>query len=154
MGFRWRYCYWFVNLFYFTSVLPNILVYASYAWLGREVQISPLATVLSSIMLFAFATWVSTKGAAWVARVTSIGSSLVLVMAFAFVALSLGDWIGGVTPATPVTVSAMTPTFSWAFMGAMAWILFAGGAESVGVFLNDGSGGAAPLSAPSCLPAC
>jgi amino acid transporter len=147
MGDKWAfigaYCYWFVNLFYFTSVLPNILVYASYAWLGHEVQLSPMLAVLMSILLFAFATWVSTKGAAWVGRVTSIGSSLVLAMAFGFVALSLADWIGGVQPAAPITVAAMTPTFSWAFMGAMAWILFAaGGAESVGVFLNDVRGGA------------
>lgn len=147
MGDKWAfvgaYCYWFVNLFYFTSVLPNILVYASYAWLGYEVQLTPMLTVLLSIMLFAFATWVSTKGAAWVGRVTSVGSSLVLLMAFGFVALSLMDWIGGVQPATPVSVATMTPTFNWAFMGAMAWILFAaGGAESVGVFLNDVRGGA------------
>ncbi|OEZ99947.1 amino acid permease [Duganella sp. HH101] len=147
MGDKWAfvgaYCYWFVNLFYFTSVLPNILVYSSYAWLGYEYQFSSLTTVVLSILLFAFATWVSTKGAAWVGRVTSIGSSLVLVMAFGFVGLSLADWIGGVAPATPVTAAAMTPVFSWSFMGAMAWILFAaGGAESVGVFLNDVRGGA------------
>lgn len=147
MGDKWAfigaYCYWFVNLFYFTSVLPNILVYSSYAWLGYEVQFSPMVTVLLSIMLFAFATWVSTKGAAWVGRVTSIGSTLVLAMAFGFVALSLADWFGGVQPASPVTAASMTPAFSWAFMGAMAWILFAaGGAESVGVFLNDVRGGA------------
>lgn len=147
LGDKWAfvgaYCYWFVNLFYFTSVLPNILVYSSYAWLGYEVQFSPLLAVLLSILLFAFATWVSTKGAAWVGRVTSIGSSLVLVMAFGFVALSAFDWIGGAVPATPVTAAAMAPAFSWSFMGAMAWILFAaGGAESVGVFLNDVRGGA------------
>jgi amino acid transporter len=147
LGDKWAfvgaYCYWFVNLFYFTSVLPNILVYSSYAWLGYEVQFSPLVAVLLSILLFAFATWVSTKGATWVGRVTSIGSSLVLVMAFGFVALSALDWIGGATPATPVTAAAMAPAFSWSFMGTMAWILFAaGGAESVGVFLNDVRGGA------------
>lgn len=147
LGDKWAfvgaYCYWFVNLFYFTSVLPNILVYASYAWLGEEVQFSPLVTVALSILLFAFATWVSTKGAAWVARVTSLGSSLMLVMTFAFVGLSVADWIGGVQPATPVTAQAMTPVLNWSFMGTMAWILFAaGGAESVGVFLNDVRGGA------------
>src|SRR5471032_168166 len=147
MGDKWAfvgaYCYWFVNLFYFTSVLPNILVYSSYAWLGYEYQFSSTVTVLLSIVLFAFATWVSTKGATWVGRVTSIGSSLVLLMAFGFVGLSLADWMGGLVPATPITAAAMTPTFSWGFMGVMAWILFAaGGAESVGVFLNDVRGGA------------
>lgn len=147
LGDKWAfvgaYCYWFVNLFYFTSVLPSILVYASYAWLGVEYRLSPRVTVLLSIVLFAFATWVSTKGARWIGHATSLGSSLVLGMAFAFVGVSLADWIGGATPATPVTAATLTPVPGWAFLGTMAWIFFAaGGAESVGVFLNDVRGGA------------
>lgn len=146
IGERWAfvgaYCYWFVNLFYFTSLLPNILVYASYAWLGYEYPFPPFVTVGLSILLFAFATWVSTQGAAWVGRATSIGSTLMLAMTFGFIGLSLADLLGGVEPATPLSAAAMTPSANWAFLGAVAWILFAaGGAESVGVFLNQVRGG-------------
>lgn len=40
MGGRWAFmtafCYWFVNLFYFASILPNIIIYASYVFFGHE----------------------------------------------------------------------------------------------------------------------
>ncbi len=40
LGGRWAfitaYTYWFVNLFFFTSLLPRVIAYASYAFLGYE----------------------------------------------------------------------------------------------------------------------
>ncbi|MCC2591882.1 amino acid permease [Tessaracoccus sp. OS52] len=152
MGGRWAFlaafCYWFVNLFYFASLLPLILVYASYLFYGEEKQLSQLWITLLSIIIFAVATYVSTKGAKWISSVTNLGATLVLVLTGAFILLSVAALFGGVEPATPITAETMSPDFSsfvtmWAFFGTLAWIIQGvGGAESVGVFLNDLRGGA------------
>ncbi len=51
LGGRWAfitaYTYWFVNLFFFTSLLPRVIAYASYAFLGYEYIMTPVATPLS-----------------------------------------------------------------------------------------------------------
>ena len=151
MGGRWAFmtafCYWFVNLFYFASLLPLILVFSSYLFTGENREMSQLWITVLSIAIFAVATWVSTKGAKWIGSVTSIGSTLVLVLTAAFIILSLTALVGGTEPATPINASTMSPDFSnfattWAFLGTLAWIIQGvGGAESVGVFLNDLRGG-------------
>lgn len=151
MGGRWAFlgafCYWFVNLFYFASLLPLVLVYASYAFFGYEYTLSQGAITVISLVIFALATWVSNRGASWIGSITSIGSTLMLLMAVAFVLLAGGALLGGLEPATPITAQAMTPNFAtfataWAFFGTLAWIIQGvGGAESVGVYINDLKGG-------------
>lgn len=58
LGGRWAfisaYTYWFVNLFFFTSLLPRVIAYASYAFLGYEYILTPFATTALSMLLFAF----------------------------------------------------------------------------------------------------
>ena len=65
MGGRWAFmtafCYWFVNLFYFASILPNIIIYASYVFFGQNVEVSPFLTTASEIVIFAIGTWASTS---------------------------------------------------------------------------------------------
>lgn len=60
LGGRWAfitaYTYWFVNLFFFTSLLPRVIAYASYAFLGYEYILTPFATTVLSMALFAFST--------------------------------------------------------------------------------------------------
>ncbi len=151
LGGRWAFlgafCYWFVNLFYFASLLPLVLVYASYAFFGYEYTLSQGTITILSIIIFAIATWVSTRGASWIGSITSVGSTLMLVMALAFILLTGGALIGGLEPATPITLGAMSPDFAtfataWAFFGTLAWIIQGvGGAESVGVYINDLRGG-------------
>lgn len=151
LGGRWAFLaafsYWFVNLFYFASLLPIILVYASYTFFGREQVLSQVAITAISIIIFAIATFVSTKGAAWIGKVTNVGATLMMAMSLAFVILTLGALLGGLEPATPITMSAMSPDLSsfatmWAFFGTLAWIIQGvGGAESVGVYINDIKGG-------------
>lgn len=146
LGPKWAfiaaYTYWFVNLFYFTSLLPSILVYASYTFFGYEYVFSPATVSILSIIIFTISTWVSTKGASWIGHITSFGSSLMLFTSLAFIVLCGGALLGGVEPATPITLASVTPTFSWKFMGTMSWIFFAaGGSESIGVYVNDLKGG-------------
>lgn len=146
LGPKWAflaaYSYWFVNLFYFTSLLPSILVYASYTFFGYEYVFSPVTVSILSIIIFTISTWVSTKGASWIGHITSIGSSLMLATSIIFIVLCGGALLGGVEPVTPITMERVTPNLNWKFMGTMAWIFFAaGGSESIGVYINDLKGG-------------
>ena len=146
LGGRWAfisaYTYWFVNLFFFTSLLPRVIAYASYAFLGYEYIFTPLATTALSMVLFAFATYVSTNGAKMLGPITSVTSSLMLLLTLSYILLAGAALVGGVQPADPITVEAMIPDFSWAFLGITTWIFMAaGGAESVAVYVNDVKGG-------------
>ena len=151
LGGRWAFLgafsYWFVNLFYFASLLPIILVYASYMIWGQEKVLSQTAITVISIAVFALATWISTKGATWIGKVTNIGATLMMGMALSFIILTAAALAGGLEPATPITLSAMKPDTAsfasmWAFFGTLAWIIQGvGGAESVGVYINDLKGG-------------
>lgn len=146
LGGRWAfisaYTYWFVNLFFFTSLLPRVIAYASYAFLGYEYIFTPLATTGLSMILFAFATYVSTNGAKMLGPITSVTSSLMLLLTLSYILLAGVALMGGVQPADPITVEAMVPDFSWAFLGITTWIFMAaGGAESVAVYVNDVKGG-------------
>lgn len=151
MGGRWAFltafCYWFVNLFFFASILPNVIIYANYLFFGENKEISQLWITVCEIIIFAIATWVSTKGAKWIGSISSFGAMAALGLTAVFIVLSVAALCGGVTPATPVTVETLSPDFSsfattWAFLGTLAWIIQGvGGAESVGVFLNDLKGG-------------
>lgn len=146
-AFLGAFCYWFVNLFYFASVLPVILIYASYIFYGEQRVMSQWTITIVSLVIFAVATWVSTKGASWIGSVTNVAATLTLLMAFAFIILTAGALVGGLEPATPITVEAMKPDFktfasAWGFFGVLAWIIQGvGGAESVGVYINDLKGG-------------
>ncbi|MGL4978916.1 MAG: amino acid permease [Plesiomonas sp.] len=146
LGGRWAfisaYTYWFVNLFFFTSLLPRVIAYASYAFLGYEYILTPITTTALSMVLFAFATYVSTNGAKMLGPITSVTSSLMLLLTISYILLSGAALIGGVQPADPITVDAMIPNFNWAFLGITTWIFMAaGGAESVAVYVNDVKGG-------------
>lgn len=151
MGGRWAFlgafCYWFVNLFYFASLLPLVLVFASYTFFGENKTLSQGWIAFLSLVIFALATYVSTRGAKWIGTVTSLGSTLILLLAFVFIMMAIAALVGGTTPATPITFAAMAPDFStfataWAFFGTLAWIIQGvGGAESVGVYINDLRGG-------------
>ena len=151
MGGRWAFLtafsYWFVNLFYFASVLPNVIIYASYVFFGANAELSQLWITIIEIVVFAIATWVSTKGAKWIGSISSFGSTAALGLTAVFILLSLAAAFGGVEFATAPTPANMAPDMSnfattWGFFGTLAWIIQGvGGAESVGVFLNDLKGG-------------
>ena len=69
-----------MNLFFFTSLLPRVIAYASYAFLGYEYILTPFATTVLSMVLFAFSTWVSTNGAKMLGPITSVTSTLMLLL--------------------------------------------------------------------------
>ncbi|AGH80903.1 oxidoreductase [Psychromonas sp. CNPT3] len=146
LGGRWAfmtaYTYWFVNLFFFTSLLPKVIAYASYAFLGYEYMFTPFTTAVFSTVLFAIATYVSTNGAKLLGPIITVTSSLMLLLTLSYILLAGGALLGGIQPADPISIEAMTPTFNWAFLGIITWIFMAaGGAESVAVYVNDIKGG-------------
>ena len=163
MGGRWAFLtafsYWFVNLFFFASVLPNVIIYASYVFFGANAELSQLWITIIEIVVFAIATWVSTKGAKWIGSISSFGSTAALGLTAVFILLSLAAAFGGVEFATAPTPANMAPDMSnfataWGFFGTLAWIIQGvGGAESVGVFLNEARAGMpCSLSSTILLP--
>lgn len=135
--------YFFVNLFFFVSLLPNIIAYASYALLGYEQTFTPMATAVLSTVLFALATFISIRGASWLGKVISVVAIMVLALTLGYILLAGGALAGGLEPADPFTMAAVTPVINWATLGIMCWIFqAAGGADSVAVYLNDVKGGA------------
>jgi len=134
--------YWFVNLFWFVSLLPNVIAYASYAMLGYEYAFSPLVTSVISIVLFAAATHISTKGASWLGKISEIVAYGVFALFAIYVIGALMALGGDHVPAEPITLQAMSPTINWATLGIMCWIFqAAGGAETAAAYLNDVKGG-------------
>ncbi|WP_117235244.1 amino acid permease [Vibrio maerlii] len=134
--------YWFVNLFWFVSLLPNVIAYASYAMLGYEYAFSPMVTSAISIVLFAAATHISTKGATWLGKISEIVAYGVFALFFIYVIGALMALGGNHEPVQPITMEAMSPTINWATLGIMCWIFqAAGGAETAAAYLNDVKGG-------------
>ena len=77
--------------------------------LGYEYSFSPMVTSIISIVLFAAATHISTKGASWLGKIAEIVAYGCIcpvrhLCAGALMALS-GDHV----PAQPITLEAMTP---------------------------------------------
>lgn len=148
LGARWAFLgswsYFFVNLFFFTSLLPKILIYASYTVVGRNVFDGKTVLIsVISIALFWIVTFLSTKGVSWVAKVTNISGVARIVLGLGFIALSFGVILFlGESPAQEFTVETLAPKFDWKFFMVLAWILQAvGGAESIGVYIKDIKGG-------------
>lgn len=150
LGPKWAFlgawAYFFVNLFFFCSLLPQTLIYASYAVVGRNVFGGESGTkiiAVISIVLFWVATFVCIKGVGWISKVTSFAGSARMFMGLAFVVLAfVVVFILGKQPAQEFSVQTITPKFNWTFFMTMAWVLQAvGGGESIGVYVKDVKGG-------------
>lgn len=142
MAYLGSFLYWFVNLFWFVSLLPNVIAYASYAMLGYEYSFSPTVTSIISIVLFAAATHISTKGASWLGKIAELVAYGVFALFAIYVLGALMALGGDHVAAQPITLEAMTPTVNWATLGIMCWIFqAAGGAETAAAYLNDVKGG-------------
>ncbi|KJG38234.1 amino acid permease [Photobacterium angustum] len=142
MAYMGSFLYWFVNLFFFISLLPNVIAYASYAMVGYEYSFSPIVTSVISIVLFAAATHISTKGASWLGKITEVVAYGVFSLFAIYVVGALLALGSDHQPAQPITLEAMKPTINWATLGIMCWIFqAAGGAETAAAYLNDVKGG-------------
>ena len=84
----------------FTSLLPRVIAYASYAFLGYEYIMTPVATTIISMVLFAFSTWVSTNGAKMLGPITSVTSTLMLLTLSTFY-WQVRHWLAAYSLLTP-----------------------------------------------------
>lgn len=150
LGPKWAFlgawAYFFVNLFYFCSLLPQTLIYGSYAFVGRNVFGGESGTkiiAVISVLLFWAVTYVCIKGVGWISKVTSFAGSARLLMGVVFVLLAFVVVLGmGEAPAQEFTTETIVPKFNWTFFMTMAWVLQAvGGGESIGVYIKDVKGG-------------
>lgn len=150
LGEKWAFLgswsYFFVNLFFFVSLLPQTLIYASYTFLGYNIFGGINATILISVLsiiLFWLATYVSIKGVSWISKVTGLSGIARILMGIGFIILALGViFIFGEAPAQQLTSESVTMNMNWNYLTTVAWILQAvGGAEAVGVYVKDIKGG-------------
>ncbi|MDE6357215.1 MAG: amino acid permease, partial [Eubacteriales bacterium] len=150
LGDKWAFLgawsYFFVNLFFFTSLVPNTLIYCSYTFLGRNVfdgENMTLIISIISIVVFWIATYISMKGVGWLSKVTDVAGIAKIFMGIIFIILAfIVILFLGKSPAQELSVETIKPKFNWTFFMTMAWILQAvGGAESVGVYVKDTKGG-------------
>lgn len=148
LGAKWAFlgswAYFFVNLFFFTSLLPKTLIYASYAVVGRNVfDGKTLLISIISIVLFWIITIISTKGVSWISKITSLSGVARILLGIGFIIFSFGIILFlGESPAQEFTVETMMPKFDWQYFIVLAWVLQAvGGAESIGVYVKDVKGG-------------
>lgn len=149
LGEKWAFLgswsYFFVNLFYFTALLPQILIYASYTFTGKNIFGSGATIVISilSIFLFWLATFVSIKGVSWISKVTDVSGVARILMGVGFIVFALAVvFILGEPSAQEFTSKSVMPSMNWNYFATLAWILQAvGGAEAIGVYVKDIKGG-------------
>ena len=150
LGDKWAFLgawsYFFVNLFFFTSLVPNTLIYCSYTFLGRNIFNGENMTLIISgisIIVFWLATYISIKGVDWLSKITDVAGVAKIFMGIIFIVLAFVVILFlGESPAQEFSVETIKPKFNWTFFMTMAWILQAvGGAESVGVYVKDVKGG-------------
>lgn len=150
LGPKWAFLgawsYFFVNLFFFCSLLPNTLIFGSYAIMGRNVFDGPNGTkiiAVLSVILFWLATYVCIKGVGWISKVTDIAGAARFIMGIVFILLAFVLVMGlKEQPAQEFTMDTIMPKFNWTFFMVMAWVLQAvGGGESIGVYIKDVKGG-------------
>ncbi|MEN8433211.1 amino acid permease [Clostridium septicum] len=148
LGSKWAFLgswsYFFVNLFFFTSLLPKTLIYASYTFVGKNVFEGKTVLIsIISIILFWGVTIISTKGVGWISKVTSLSGVARMILGIGFIVLSFGViFVLGKAPAQEFNVQSMTPKFDWKYFMVLAWVLQAvGGTESIGVYIKDVKGG-------------
>ncbi len=90
--------FWFANLTYFISAVPSRINYLSFAFTGKNlthedwyVTIAPFLAIL----LWFIITWISTMDVKKMARITTLGGTVMLAMTFTFFAIAIMAYIGG-----------------------------------------------------------
>lgn len=149
LGDKWAFVaswtYFFVNLFFFSSILPGMIISLSYTFLGKNIfpQEGSLLVSIISIILLWIATFITTKGAKGISMVTNISGSARLIMGIVFIVIAFAlVFIFGKEPAQTFSAETITPKFDFNYIATFAWILQAvGGAESIGVYIKDLKGG-------------
>lgn len=152
-GFIAGFFYFYVNIFYFVDLLPNIITYTLYTFSSNVEFVTHLTNQLwfkpiisfTSILLFWLATWVSMKGPKWLSRLLSFagyagfGLTVVFVVA-AILKLSHGNISFNGMPVIPEYMTGID--LSWSKIASMSWALQSiGGLEALAAYKRNIKGG-------------
>lgn len=153
MGFIAGFFYFYVNIFFFVDLLPNILTYVLYAIYADVEYVTALTTQtwfkpiisVSSISLFWLATYVSMKGPKWLATLLSFAGYAGFSLTIVFLVAALYKLSTGAVMAEGV---AVVPKFyqdldlSWGMIASMSWALQSlGGLEALAAYKRNIKGG-------------
>ncbi|HCJ6372919.1 APC family permease [Citrobacter sp. RHBSTW-00671] len=153
LGFIAGFFYFYVNIFYFVDLLPNIITYFIYTCtsdvafvtaLTNQTWFKPVISI-TSIALFWLATWVSMKGPKWLSRALSFSgyAGFALTMLFIIAAtwkLSSGTVTFNGTPIAPEYLQHID--LSWSKIASMSWALQSlGGLEALAAYKRNIRGG-------------
>lgn len=153
MGFIAGFFYFYVNIFYFVDLLPNVITYFIYTFssdvdfvsgLLNQTWFKPIISI-ASIALFWLATWVSMKGPKWLSRLLSFAgyAGFALTMIFIISAvykLSSGTVMFNSAPIIPEYVHHID--LSWSKIASMSWALQSlGGLEALAAYKRNIRGG-------------
>ena len=107
-----------------------------------RVHSHPVATTALSMVLFAFATYVSTNGAKMLGPITSVTSSLMLLLTLSYILLAGAALVGGVQPSRPHHGRGHGPRFQLGLPRHHHLDLYGSRwRRSVAVYVNDVKGG-------------
>ncbi|MFA1562786.1 APC family permease [Aliivibrio fischeri] len=152
-GFIAGFFYFYVNIFYFVDLLPNIITYLIYTFNNDVSYVTHLTSqtwfkpIISgaSIILFWLATWVSMKGPKWLSRSLSfagyMGFGLTVIFIIAAVyQLSNGSVTFNGDLVAPQYMASID--LSWSKVASMSWALQSmGGLEALAAYKRNIKGG-------------
>ncbi len=152
-GFIGGFFYFYVNIFFFVDLLPNVITYFLYTLYGdgpyvaeltNESWFKPIITAVS-IGIFWVATWVSMKGPKWLSRILSSAGYAGFALTILFVVAAVYKLMTGTItfegqPVIPQFVE--TIDLSWAQIASMSWALQSlGGLEALAAYKRNIEGG-------------
>ncbi|MDG5476340.1 APC family permease [Citrobacter freundii] len=153
LGFIAGFFYFYVNIFYFVDLLPNIITYFIYtcssdvAWvtqLTSQTWFKPVISI-TSIILFWIATWVSMKGPKWLSRALSFSGYAGFALTMLFIVSAVYKLSSGTVT---FNGTAIAPEYmqhidlSWSKVASMSWALQSlGGLEALAAYKRNIRGG-------------
>lgn len=153
MGFIAGFFYFYVNIFYFVDLLPNVITYFMYTVSSDVAFVTHLTTQswfkpiisIGSIALFWIATWVSMKGPKWLSRLLSFagyagfGLTVVFIIATIYKVTTSTITFDG-TVVVPQYLQHID--LSWSRIASMSWALQSlGGLEALAAYKRNIRGG-------------
>ena len=155
-AFITSFMFWFANLTYFFSAVPQRINFLSFAVTGQDFtsdtiykSVIPFVTII----FFGLITFVSTLNTKKLSKVVSLGGGLMLALtAFFFIMATIG-WIAGAIDPTllpgteapgigDVNLWGDTGGLNFAWLSTFIWVLMAAdGGQSLGVYVKDVNGG-------------
>ncbi len=155
-AFITSFMFWFANLTYFFSAVPQRINFLSFAVTGQDLTTNDIYKTLIpfiAVFFFGIITFVSTLNTKKLSKIVSLGGGLMLgLTAFFFIMATIG-WITGAIDPTllpgteapgvgDINFWGDTGGLNFAWLSTFIWVLMAAdGGQSLGVYVKDVNGG-------------